>query len=258
MRRVARALATACAVAGAARSQTPQPDPHAAQPERPTVATHAYTVAPGYIELEFGLELDRVPAGNAFSTPTTLKIGLAPRLQVEATAAWLATSDSASFRGASDLVLALKWRIADSVPLLGAFAIQPAVRLPTGTPPLGANAVVGSLLLIASQHVGPVALDLNFGWFRRLTEGGEYPSTATLWTVSAGGALPSSFGWVAELYGFPGTSGGSGSTPIVSFLVGPTYAVHEWLVLDVGAIVPVAGPQPRALYAGLTWNFGRL
>src|SRR5207247_3724752 len=29
------------------------PDPHAAQPERPTVATHAGTVAPGWIEIEF-------------------------------------------------------------------------------------------------------------------------------------------------------------------------------------------------------------
>ena len=258
MRRAAWVLAAAGALAGAARSQAPEPDPHAAQPERPTVATHAYTVAPGYIELELGVELDRLSAGNAFSTPATLKIGLAPRLQVEATAAWLATPDSASFRGASDLVLALKWRIADSLPLLGDIAIQPAVRLPTGTPPLGANAVVGSLLLIASQHVGAVELDLNFGWFRRLTEGGEYPSTATLWTLSAGGPLRNSFGWVAELYGFPGTSGSSGSSPMVSFLVGPTYAVHEWLVLDVGAIVPLAGPQPHALYVGLTWNFGRL
>ena len=42
--------------------------PGAAQPERPTVATHAWTVAPGWIEVESGGELDRfemAPAGPA-------------------------------------------------------------------------------------------------------------------------------------------------------------------------------------------------
>src|SRR5207248_820985 len=34
-------------------------DPHEVQPERPTVATHAGTVAPGWIELEWGSEWDR-------------------------------------------------------------------------------------------------------------------------------------------------------------------------------------------------------
>jgi len=29
-------------------------------------------------------------------------------------------------------------------------------------------------------------------------------------------------------------------------------------VLDAGVIIPLTGPQPRALYSGLTWNVGRL
>ncbi len=253
------ALGTTCAAATSTASALAQePDPHAAQPERPTVATHAFTVAPGYAELEFGVELDRFGAGNALSTPTTFKAGLAHRVQVEATVAWLSTSDSLSFAGVSDLVIVLKWRLADSLPVLGAFAIQPAVRLPTGTPPLGANAVVGSLLFISSQHFGPVELDVNFGLFTRLTDGGDLPTTATLWTVSAGGPASGAFGWVLELYGYPGTGGVSGGAPIISLLIGPTFAVREWFVLDVGAIVPLAGPQPHALYTGLTWNVGRL
>ncbi len=43
----------------AASAQAPARDPHAVQPERPTVATHAYTVAPGWVEIEAGVELDR-------------------------------------------------------------------------------------------------------------------------------------------------------------------------------------------------------
>jgi len=38
------------------------PDPHEAQPERPTVATHAGTVAPGWVEFEAGSEFDRYAA----------------------------------------------------------------------------------------------------------------------------------------------------------------------------------------------------
>jgi hypothetical protein len=34
--------------------------------------------------------------------------------------------------------------------------------------------------------------------------------------------------------------------------------LEKWLVLDAGAIVPLAGPQPHAWYAGLTWNVGKL
>src|SRR5438477_10891022 len=58
-------------------------DPHAVQPERPTVATHAGTVARGWIELEEGAEWDRFDdRSKGFLAPTNLKIGLAPRAQL--------------------------------------------------------------------------------------------------------------------------------------------------------------------------------
>jgi hypothetical protein len=250
------ALATLALAAGAARAQ--EADPHAAQPERPTVATHAYTVAPGYGELEFGIESDRLGDARAFSTPTTFKVGLARRLQVEATASWVRQSDGGSQSGVSDLAIALKWRVADSLPVLGHFALQPAVRLPTGSALIGANAVVGSLLLISSQHVGPVEIDANFGVFTRLSAAGDVPATQTLWTVSAGGPARGALGWTAECYGYPGTGGIAGAAPIVALLLAPTYQMHDWFVLDAGVIVPLSGPQPHALFAGLTWNVGRL
>jgi hypothetical protein len=34
--------------------------------------------------------------------------------------------------------------------------------------------------------------------------------------------------------------------------------VEKWLVFDAGAIFPLTGAQPHALYAGLTWNIGKL
>ncbi len=65
-------------------------------------------------------------------------------------------------------------------------------------------------------------------------------------------------GWVAEFYGFPATSGPAGDEATVAFLVGPTLKVRPWLVLDAGVIVPIAGPQPNAVYVGVTYNVGRL
>jgi len=144
------------------------------------------------------------------------------------------------------------------VPYVGDLAIQPAVRLPTGSLSIGEDAVVGSLLLISSQHYGPVEIDANIGLFTRLSERGQAPYTATLWTVSAGSAVIGPLGWTAEVFGFPGTSGASGSAPLVGFLTGPTCIIREWFVVDAGVMVPLAGPQPHAAYAGLTWNLGRL
>ena len=36
------------------------------------------------------------------------------------------------------------------------------------------------------------------------------------------------------------------------------WAVRDWLVFDIGGIIPVVGPQAHAFYTGLTWNVGQL
>lgn len=76
--------------------------------------------------------------------------------------------------------------------------------------------------------------------------------------MSSGGPVYKSLGFAAEVFGFPRSTGLAGSDGTVAFLTGPTYAVAKWLVLDAGAIIPLAGPQPYSLYAGLTWNIGKL
>src|SRR5438128_381990 len=142
-------------------AQTKAQDPHAAQPERPTVATHAGTVAPGWTELEAGAEFDDyADQSRGLVTPILLKTGLAPRVQLSIQALLVrALGESATEIG--DLFVGVKWRLAEDA-------------------------------------------------------------------------------------------------PVVAFLGGPTFEMHKWLVLDAGVIVPIAGPQPRALYSGLTWNIGRL
>ena len=235
-------------------------NPRAVQPERPTVATHAGTVAPGYIELEDGGEWDRSSDGErSFFAPTNLKIGLFSHAQLNVLIN--AIHDPRASRNSvnvGDLTLGVKYRILDDHPILGDFAILPALKFPTATGAVGTGTTDVSLLLISSHQLGPVAMDLNIGATHRSGDGRRAPTTATIWTASFGFPVFGPIGGTAEVFGFPGTDGPAGSRAIAALLLGPTVLVRDWLALDAGFITPLTGPQPHAIYAGFVWNFGRL
>lgn len=259
-----RLLSTTCAVltvvacAHAASAQAP--DPHTAQPERPTVATHAGTVAPGWIEVEAGGELDRYDDRSRGGTaPLVAKIGLTARAQLGVFASVVSPPGTGGAR-IGDLAAGVKYRFTDGAPVVGRLAILPIVKFPTGsqTNGTGTGTTDVSIVAISSHDLGPVALDLNAGYTRRSGTGEAAPRSAAVWTVSFGGPAAGPVGWAAELYGYPRTSGPAGANAIVAVLLGPTVTVERWLVLDAGVIRPVRGPQPRALYLGATYNIGRL
>jgi hypothetical protein len=241
-----------------AAQQEPPPNPHAVQPERPTVATHAGTVAPGWFEIETGVERDQFNTGMGIGTPTTLKLGIGSHQQLSIWGS-VPQPDSSSF-GVGDLFVGVKWRLLDDAKIIGDFAILPSIKLPTGSVSAGrgTGTTDGSLLLISSHDFSGVAMDINAGYTRRSGNGSQAPVNATLWTVSFGGPAVNQFGWVAETYGFPATTGAAGQAAIVAFLAGPTYQPKEWLAFDAGVIIPITGPQPHALYAGGVWNVGKV
>jgi hypothetical protein len=209
------------------------------------------------VEIEAGGEADRNrDRSSAWLAPLYVKVGLSARAQLGV----LGTLAHPTGRGAAfgDLALAMKYRLADGVPLIGTFAVQPGVKLPTGDADHGTRTSDVSVLLIGSRAVGSVALDVNAGYTRRSGDGTRAPRDATLWTLSAGIPLPKGVGIAAELFGMPGTRGPAGAAPTVAMLAGPTFPLGAHGVLDVGGIVRVAGPQPDALYAGVTYNVGRL
>jgi hypothetical protein len=238
------------------------PDPREAKPERPTVATHAYAVAAGIIELETGLQWQRPDPGSAqLLVPILFKIGLGKRLQLDVAPGWAWLGpDGARQGGFSDAAIGVKWQIGEGLPVLADLAIQPTLKLPTGRVDRGTGTGTTDLnvLLISSRTLGPVSLDLNVGYTRRSGHGADAPTGATVWTVSSGFPVAGRLSWAAEIFGYPGTSGPAGSAPIVAFLTGPTLTVQRSLVLDAGLILNITGFGGTAVYAGVTWNMGWL
>jgi len=231
-------------------------DPRAVQPERPSVATHAGTVAPGYVEVETGIEMDRHPDDtHTMLIPTVVKVGIAPRAQLSIFAPVVRAMGVPL--GIGDAGAGVKWRFTDGDGPLGRVAILPSFTWSTGGD-RGTHTNAAGLLLIDSRSVGPVSLDLNAGLTRHSGDGTTAPRTTTVWTASSAIPFVGPVGWQLECFGYPGTHGPAGNAPIVAILTGPTLGAWHTLALDAGVIVPVAGPQPRAAYAGLVWNVGSM
>jgi hypothetical protein len=231
-------------------------NPHDVQPERPTVATHAGTVAPGWIEIEAGIERDNLDGIIAYPDPIAAKLGIAERMQLSL---FIAKINTANGFNLGDLTLGLKYRLLEGDGILGDFAVLPSVKLPASySSNSSASTFDLSLLLISSHKFGDVSMDVNAGYTFRTGDGSVLPKAASIWTVSFGGPLVSDFGWVAECFGYPGTTGLAGQPPVIALLAGPTYQLHPWLAFDAGVILPVEGLQPKAFYAGVVWNIGQV
>ena len=258
MRRRVMALAVIISGCAAAASNAQGgTDPRLVQPERPTVATHAHTVAPGYFELESGVEGDRVSRGmRTLFAPNVLKIGLTTHTQLNVSTAVFANGAGQS-SGVGDVTLGLKWRLLDDSPLLGDFALLPAVKFANGSASGGTGSGTRDLGLtaIASYDVHGVAADLNATYTRVGATTLAPASRSALWTASFGFPVAGQLSWVAELFGFP-TIDGSGAPSSAAFLTGPTFLVSPAFNLDVGIITPLRGELTNALYAGLVWNMG--
>ena len=233
-------------------------DPHTVQPERPSVATHAGTVAPGWIEVEMGATFARPgdQAGSA-AVPLTAKLGLGSRTQLTVGAAIVVPDDGAT--GVGDLNVGIKWRFAETA-VFGRLAIMPNLKLPTGSENggTGVDTTDGSLVLISSRSIGPVSLDLNAAYTRRSGDGTLAARNATLWAISFGGPAGGPIGWGAELSGALRTTGPRAEPATYSLLVGPTFSIASWLSLDTGISVQLNEDHPWQFFFGGVWNIGKI
>ena len=224
--------------------------PRVANPERPTVATHAYAVAPGYIEIEQGISVRGASnLGEATSWDVNIKIGIASHIQLGIFGPGYARSGAG--HGIGDLGVALKLRTDVSERV--ALAAVPAMTFPTGNAQLGLGAgrVLGQLPLVFSVN-GPAGVhaDLNAG---PLGIGAGRPQWLT--TASFGRSLGGPLGVTAELFRI--SAGGAG--PRQAGLLGAlTVSPVPWIVIDLGGTRGLGSGSPDVVFLGLTTNLGRL
>ncbi|MGH7354734.1 MAG: transporter [Candidatus Rokuibacteriota bacterium] len=148
-----------------------QPPPAPITPDRPDVANGTSTVGAGLVQIESGLGYSRTgAAGGAerrFSVEATLRLGLTDRLEFAINAEpFVRLRDSDEATGSGDYQLVLKWRFYDppegsGLPSLG---VQPSVKLPTASAPIGTEKVdFGALALATFELPWDLSLDVNAG-----------------------------------------------------------------------------------------------
>ena len=218
-----------------------------ARPERPTVATHAFAVARGYLEFEGGAaRLNQVGELDA-ALILTSKLGVAERVQLTLTTA--ITHASPGVTAADPVYAGFKWQLTPERDGRPTFAVQPGVTFSNG-PRRDKNAAL-SLMAIVSHTLGPVAMDLNVAATRLNDAGSSIPY---LWAASFGGAVRGPLAWGLEFAGV----GQRGDTPPVQMLGYLGYAVRPWFVLDAGWSSPPRGAGAQTVFAGATYNVGRV
>jgi len=219
----------------------------AANPERPTVATHAYAVAPGYVELEQGLRVEG-GAGDATAWDYNLKIGVARQVQF----AFFGTGfiHTSAGGGVGDVGVALK--LSTSLSPQATLALASSVSFPTGDAAAGRGAgrTQGGVLAVASVDVPRrLHIDANLGPVE-LGAGASPPR----WFHSVGAGIAfGRYGLATELYGF---TAGAGESAEWGALGAVTVRPAEWIVVDAGGSVGLWRETPHLVFVGVTTNLG--
>lgn len=223
--------------------------PRAANPERPTVATHAYAVAPGYVEVEQGISARGTTSLSAVTSwDVNVKIGIAPHIQLGIFGpAYLRTGAG---HGVGDWGAALKLRTDLSEEV--AVAVVPTLTVPTGNERrgLGAGRALGQLPVVLSVN-GParVHADLNAGPL-------EIGAGRLQWLTTASFSRPlGALGVTAELFRI---SAGAAGPRQAGLLGGLLVTPVHWMVIDVGGTIGLGSGSPDVIFLGATTNFGRL
>ena len=226
------------------------PAPWTANPERPTVATHAYTVAPGYAELEQGVRAFGLRHFSEFTAwDVNLKIGLDRGLQLGLFGLPYARSGAGG--GMGDVGVALK--LSRELSPKAAVAIVPAVTVPTGDNSRGHGAgrtLVGLVGVFSADlsDGGGLHFDANAG---PVSIGAGKPQ----WFTSIGLSVGGSVGVATELFNY--TSGGAAPRQ-GGFLAALMIQVSESVVLDVGGVRGLGDESPHQVFVGLTTNLGAI
>ena len=231
-----------------ARAQDEGP---AVVPYRPSVATPAQLPAPGWPELEAGLQSAK--GGNTErgqSVPMTFKLAWNESWAILiATDAydWQRAYDGSTAHSGGDTTLTLKYELPIDDHL--ALGTQVSVTLPTARPPIGTGGTDWGVNTIASLDYPGVHVDFNVSGARLgAVDVGQGPWQGG-WAVAASHPLDQRFGVTGEVSGLV-QRGTSAQTQGLAAL---NYNVSRALVLDVAVAAGLSRASPDwQLMAGMT------
>ena len=232
-------------------------DPPSVTPYRPSVSTPAALSAPGWMEVEAGVQINR---GNAparrDSLPYTLKLAFTPDWGIRfGGEAWVRQTDDAGQRisgfGDSSFVLKRRFAIDDA----SAFGLEGGATLPTGRSGISSGKANYSINGIYSADLGSYHTDVNLAATRLGVVDGGASRTQALWAASLSKALNDRWGLVGE---FSGThQHGADSTS--QFLCAASYNVSRSISIDAGVSRSLRSGVPDwSFFSGVTVLAGRL
>jgi hypothetical protein len=242
----------ACATAAAAE------DAPTVTPYRPSVSTPAELSAPGWLEVEAGVQRSRADDPKRRDTlPYTLKLAFTPdwgiRVGGDAVMRQL-NADGSRLSGGGDTSVVLKRRFA--VDSASAFGAELGVKFPTARGGLGSgHSDVGVNGIYSADFGGKWHVDLN-AMATRL--GGADPGTSAWqkgWAASLSRSLTDEWTVGGELSGTQ--QGGAART--AQALVAASYSVSPRLVVDVGASKGLnAASGGWSVFTGMTFLAARV
>lgn len=253
------AIVAALCLGNAAVALAASDDEPSTTPYRPSVSTPAALSAPGWLEIEAGLEHDRIGAARRDSVPFTFKLAFTPdwgvRVGGEA-AVRQSPAGQPSTSGFGDTSVVLKRRFAiDDAQAAG---LEAGVTVPTARHGIGSGsgkADVAINAIYSADFAGAWHTDLNLVTTRLGQTDPGTARTQVLWAAALSRALDERWGVVGELSGThqrgaPGTS---------QFLVAASCNVSKRLTFDAGAARSLrSGPPVWSAFTGLTWLAARL
>jgi hypothetical protein len=254
LRTLSRCVAAALAIAALRPAQAAaEDDAPAATPYRPSVSTPAALSAPGWLEIEAGLQHDHESVvARRDSAPLTFKLAFTPdwgiRIGVNG---WVHDRDDAgSENGVGDTSVVLKRRFA--IDDASAFGLELGVLLPTGSGDLGSGSGKPDWALtgIYSADFGPWHTDINIVAARLGGPEAGTARTGLLLAAALSRALSDRWSVSAELSG--AHRGGVDDTR--QLLLATSYNVSRRLVVDVGAARSLRSGTPVwSAVTGFTW-----
>ncbi len=227
-------------------------------PYRPSVSTPAALSAPGWLEVEAGLDHSHDGSARRDSIPTTLKLAFTPDWGVRISAdSWVHQRDETTrSSGIGDTGIVLKRRFA--IDDAQAFGLEAQATVPTARRGLGSGsgkADYGVNAIYSADFASNWHTDINLLGTRL----GRIEPTASrmqwLWAASLSHAFDDRWSMGGE---FSGTRQ-RGAADSSQFLVAVSYNLSKRLTLDAGAARGLrSGPPSWSAFTGFTWLAAKL